>query len=139
MTVHVAESAGFCFGVNRAVDAVYELLDSGKQVCTLGPIIHNPQMVEALSRRGVKIVSEPSEVPPGATLVIRSHGVPESMYRLLEDSGVPYHDATCPFVSKIHRIVAEQSEAGKALRLSASAVTVGVLRMYFPLRKNFKI
>lgn len=121
MTIRVAESAGFCFGVKRAVEAVYALLDSGRQVCTLGPIIHNPQMVEELSRRGVRIVSEPSEVPPGATLVIRSHGVPEAMYETLEASGVPYHDATCPFVAKIHRIVAEQSEAGKTVLIAGDA------------------
>ena len=121
MTIRVAESAGFCFGVNRAVDAVYELLDGGHQVCTLGPIIHNPQMVAALEKRGVRIVSDVSEVPEGATLVIRSHGVPESMYRTLEESGVPYHDATCPFVAKIHRIVAEQSEQSKIVLIAGDA------------------
>ncbi len=121
MTVRVAESAGFCFGVKRAVDAVYELLDSGKSVCTLGPIIHNPQMVEALNRRGVRIVSDPSEVSAEATLVIRSHGVPECVYDTLREQGIPYHDATCPFVAKIHKIVAEQSEAGKTVLIAGDA------------------
>ncbi len=121
MTVHVAESAGFCFGVKRAVDAVYELLEQGKSVCTLGPIIHNPQMVEELSRRGVRIVSDASEVPPDATLVIRSHGVPESVYATLKNANIPYHDATCPFVAKIHRIAAEQSEAGKTVLIAGDA------------------
>lgn len=121
MTIRVAESAGFCFGVKRAVDAVYDLLDHGKQVCTLGPIIHNPQMVESLSQRGVRIVSDPAEVPSGSTLVIRSHGVPEDVYRLLQESNVPYHDATCPFVAKIHRIVAEASEAGQVVLIAGDA------------------
>ncbi len=108
MTVKVAESAGFCFGVKRAVEAVYHLLENGNTVCTLGPIIHNPQMVTQLAQRGVRIVETPSQVPHDAVLVIRSHGVPEAVYRSLEAEGVTYHDATCPFVAKIHRIVAEQ-------------------------------
>ena len=119
--IRVAKSAGFCFGVKRAVDAVYELLDSGKTVCTLGPIIHNPQMVEKLAERGVTIAEDPSQVPQGATLVIRSHGVPESVYQALEAAGVTYHDATCPFVAKIHRIVAEQSAAGATVLIAGDA------------------
>ena len=75
MKIEVAKSAGFCFGVNRAVKTVYDLLEKGGKVCTLGPIIHNPQTLAELKSKGVKIVDSPSETPKGATLVIRSHGV----------------------------------------------------------------
>ena len=75
MKITVAKTAGFCFGVDRAIQLVYQLADEGKKVCTLGPIIHNPQVVEDLSKKGVRIVSAPEEVKPEETLVIRSHGV----------------------------------------------------------------
>ena len=75
MKITLAETAGFCFGVNRAVNMVYELLENGEKVCTLGPIIHNPQLVEELANKGVRIVESPNEVAEGETLVIRSHGV----------------------------------------------------------------
>ncbi len=114
----VAESAGFCFGVKRAVDAVYTLLNEGKTVCTLGPIIHNPQMVEELTKRGVSIVSTPRETPSGATLVIRSHGVSNEVYREVEQRGVLCHDATCPFVAKIHHIVSEHSQKGATVLIA---------------------
>ena len=73
--IRLAKTAGFCFGVNKAVNMVRDLLDEGRQVCTLGPIIHNPQVVEELTERGVRIVEVPEEVPAGCVLVIRSHGV----------------------------------------------------------------
>ena len=91
---------------------VYDLLDSGKQVCTLGPIIHNPQLVAELEGRGVRIVSSPEEVKEGETLVIRSHGVEKSVYDDACNLGVDVADATCPFVAKIHKIVAENSAKG---------------------------
>ncbi len=112
MKITVAETAGFCFGVNRAVNTVYGLLDEGKKVCTLGPIIHNPQLVEELSNKGVRIVDIPSGANEGETLVIRSHGVPESVIKECTDKNILYVDATCPFVSKIHSIVKEQSTLG---------------------------
>ena len=112
MKITKAETAGFCFGVNRAVNMVYDLLDSGKQVCTLGPIIHNPQLVAELEDRGVRIVSSPEEVKEGETLVIRSHGVEKSVYDDACNLGVDVADATCPFVAKIHKIVAENSAKG---------------------------
>jgi len=114
----VAKSAGFCFGVKRAVDAVYALLDEGKTVCTLGPIIHNPQMVETLKERGVVIVSSPEETADGTTLVIRSHGVSKDVYDTIEQQGITCHDATCPFVAKIHRIVSEQSANGATVLIA---------------------
>lgn len=107
--IELAKSAGFCFGVKKAVDSVYQLLGQGERVCTLGPIIHNPQVVQSLRERGVDIVEHPSQVPQGAVMVIRSHGVPQSTYEQIERLGVRVHDATCPFVDKIHRIVSEHS------------------------------
>ncbi len=118
MEILVAKTAGFCFGVNKAVSAVYRLLDEGKAVCTLGPIIHNPQLVADLEKRGVRIVSSPEEVPEGATLVIRSHGVPASVYDRLRELSVTYLDATCPFVAKIHRIAERYSQAGYAVLIA---------------------
>ncbi len=112
MKITKAETAGFCFGVNRAVNMVYELLGEGKRVCTLGPIIHNPQLVEELSKKGVRIVNSPEEAEKGETLVIRSHGVEKSVYEKAENLGLKVADATCPFVAKIHRIVEENSRLG---------------------------
>ena len=112
MNITLAKTAGFCFGVNRAVNTVYELLEKGEKVCTLGPIIHNPQLVNELAQRGVRIVETPSEVLKGETLVIRSHGVERSVIDDCVAKEIVFVDATCPFVSKIHNIVAEKSKQG---------------------------
>ncbi len=112
MKITLAETAGFCFGVNRAVNMVYELLEKGEKVCTLGPIIHNPQLVEELEGKGVRIVNSPEEAEKSETLVIRSHGVAKSVLQKAEDLGIKVADATCPFVAKIHKIVSEKSNAG---------------------------
>ena len=74
MKILVAKSAGFCFGVNKAVEAVNRLLDEGRGVCTLGPVIHNPHVVEKLKARGVRVIDEPSEAPEGSVVVVRSQG-----------------------------------------------------------------
>ncbi len=112
MKITKAETAGFCFGVNRAVNMVYELLAEGKRVCTLGPIIHNPQLVDELTQKGVRIVESPDEVRAGETLVIRSHGVERAVYEKASGLNINVADATCPFVAKIHKIVAENSLSG---------------------------
>ena len=121
MSVKVAETAGFCFGVRRAVEAVNTLLAEGKQVCTLGPIIHNPQLVKQLEERGVRIVQSPDEVPEGWTMVIRSHGVGRTVYEQLQQRGVAYYDATCPFVAKIHRLAAQHSADGATVLIAGDA------------------
>jgi len=110
--ITLAETAGFCFGVNRAVNMVYNLLEKGEKVCTLGPIIHNPQLVNELAEKGVRIVESPKEVNKGETLVIRSHGVAKSVLQEAEDLNINVADATCPFVAKIHKIVSEKSQNG---------------------------
>ena len=119
--IRVAKTAGFCFGVNRAVETVYDLLKQGARVCTLGPIIHNPQLVESLSARGVRIIHSPAEAQPGETVVIRSHGVPPSVTEALRARGVPFVDATCPFVQKIHDLVSGNSAAGRHLLFAGDA------------------
>lgn len=108
--IKLAKTAGFCFGVDRAVNLVYELVEKGEKVCTLGPIIHNSQLVADLESKGVKIINEISDCPDGYTVVIRTHGVEKSVIDIADESSINYIDATCPFVSKIHRIVSEQQE-----------------------------
>lgn len=104
--ITLAKTAGFCFGVDRAVNMVYGLSEK-QRVCTLGPIIHNSEMVRELEQKGVIIANTPKEVPSGYTVVIRSHGVPQSVYDEIHSLNLNYSDATCPFVSKIHKTVAK--------------------------------
>ncbi len=118
MKITLAKTAGFCFGVNRAVQMVYDLVDSGEKVCTLGPIIHNSQMVEELTSKGVRVVNLPDEANNDETLVIRSHGVGKDVYDEAGKVGVKVCDATCPFVAKIHKIVAEQSKDGDIILIA---------------------
>lgn len=101
----LAETAGFCFGVDRAVNLVYSLVNDGKKVCTLGPIIHNAQLVGDLEQLGVKIIDSIDECPDGYMVVVRTHGVEKSVIDDIENKNIDYVDATCPFVKKIHRIV----------------------------------
>ncbi len=112
MSIRVAETAGFCFGVKRAVDFVYNMLDEGKKVCTLGPIIHNMEMVRELEERGCNAIDRVEDCDADATVVIRSHGVPKSVYDKIAELGLSYVDATCPFVKKIHKIVREAGSSG---------------------------
>ena len=111
MEIIVAKSAGFCFGVKLAVDCVYEKSKDDK-IYTYGPIIHNKNVVKDLEKQGVEII-ESLEKDIDGKVIIRSHGVPPSVYKLLEDKNVNYIDCTCPFVKKIHRIVSENYENGK--------------------------
>ena len=106
----VAESAGFCFGVNRAINILYKLIDENKPACTLGPIIHNMQMVNELREKGVRTIDKISEAKENETIVIRSHGVPQSIVDEINERHLVYIDATCPFVSKIHKIVSETDD-----------------------------
>ncbi len=107
MEIITAKTAGFCFGVNRAIELINRLLNEGKKVATLGPIIHNPQVVEDFASRGVITINHPSECDKDRILVIRSHGVTEETYNEINNLGLTYEDATCPFVSKIHKIVSK--------------------------------
>lgn len=116
--IRLAKTAGFCFGVNRAVGLVYSMLEEGKTVYTLGPIIHNPQVVSDLEKRGVVIVDELSEIPQEAVLVVRTHGVPAAVIQAVRQRGINCCDATCPFVSKIHQIVAKRSAQGEIVLIA---------------------
>ena len=110
MQITLAKTAGFCFGVNRAVTMLYDLVNDGVKVSTLGPIIHNPQVISDLERRGVKILESAENASPDAKIVIRTHGVEKDVLSLCEEKHFDYIDATCPFVKKIHKIVNENSK-----------------------------
>ena len=115
MNVTVAKSAGFCFGVKRAVDLVYEEVKKGDKVYTFGPIIHNDEVVDDLNRKGVEVIESLKELKKDAagTIILRSHGVSEQIYQELASYHLNVIDATCPYVLKIHKIVKEQSGNGR--------------------------
>lgn len=113
MKVVLAKTAGFCFGVKRAVDKVYE--QAGKEnIYTYGPIIHNEEVVKDLENKGIIVINSEDELEAikEGTVIIRSHGATENIYDILDKNGVNYVDATCPFVKKIHEIVKEHSRQG---------------------------
>ena len=121
MKITLAKSAGFCFGVKRAVDTVYEQLEMSaaerQPIYTFGPIIHNEGVVADLEARGVHVITEadldfPDDTLQNGTVVIRSHGVGKSIYDKLKEKNISYVDVTCPFVLKIHRIVEKESLDG---------------------------
>ena len=124
MKVIKAKTAGFCFGVKRAVDKVYEQTERSKlPVYTFGPIIHNEEVVRDLENRGVKVLNSEQELSQlqKGTVIIRSHGVPKKIYDIIEKNGLSLVDATCPFVKKIHRIVSKQSEEGAQVIIIGNA------------------
>ena len=121
MQIILAKTAGFCFGVNRAVKLTYELLEQGRPVATLGPLIHNPQVVEDLESKGVITCDSVDDVPDGCEVVIRSHGVGQSVYDKISTRRLAYHDATCPFVTKIHKIAARAGAEGAMLLVAGDA------------------
>ena len=123
MEVTLAKSAGFCFGVKRAVDMVYEEAEHGDNVYTWGPIIHNEEVVEDLRKKGVEVLHTLEELRQlrDATVIIRSHGVSKQMYDILEQQGVRIVDATCPFVKKIHNIVKEHTDKGEEVVIIGNA------------------
>jgi 4-hydroxy-3-methylbut-2-enyl diphosphate reductase len=118
--IKIAKSAGFCFGVERAVNMVLEEVKNDRPVCTLGPIIHNRQLVDELSGRGVAIINEPRENTQRRSVVIRSHGVGPGVYRELEALDMQVIDATCPFVAKIQRL-AEQAPPDALVLIAGDA------------------
>ena len=121
MQIILAKTAGFCFGVNRAVKLTYELLAQGRPVATLGPLIHNPQVVEDLESKGAITCDSVDDVPDGCEVVIRSHGVGQSVYDKISTRRLAYHDATCPFVTKIHKIAARAGADGAMLLVAGDA------------------
>ena len=115
MKVTVAKTAGFCFGVDRAVSLVEQAAKSGRTVVTLGPIIHNRHVVSRFASMGVHEIGDVSEAPDGAVVVIRSHGVGKAVYDALHARGLTIVDATCPFVERIHKIAHAASKAGRTV------------------------
>lgn len=115
MKVTLAKSAGFCFGVNRAVDMVYKEIENDSKVYTFGPIIHNEEVVSDLTSKGVTVIETIEELKSitEGTIIIRSHGVSKELYDVIKEKKLKLVDATCPYVLKIHRIVKEQSENGR--------------------------
>lgn len=115
--VKLAKSAGFCFGVKRAVDLVYEEAKKGGDIYTYGPIIHNEEVVGDLENKGVRVINSPEEIDnlKSGTIIIRSHGVSKDIYDRMINNGLNVIDATCPFVKKIHNIVSEESNKGNVI------------------------
>lgn len=113
MQIEVAKTAGFCYGVKRAVESVYKAIDEGKKLATIGPIIHNRQVIDDLAKKDVLAYDSVLDIPKDCIVVIRAHGVPKNVYDQLIDRD--YIDLTCPFVAKIHKIVSEQYEDGKQI------------------------
>ncbi len=122
MEVIVAKSAGFCFGVKRAVDTVYEQAGSGRKIYSYGPIIHNEEVVRDLERKGVHVIQGVAELDAlqEGVVIIRSHGVPKNISRSIENKGLVCIDATCPFVKRIHGIVEKESRAGRQIVIIGS-------------------
>ncbi len=119
-SITVAKTAGFCFGVDRAVKIAYETAreQTDKKIYTLGPLIHNPSVVADLESRGISVINSPSEASEGDTVIIRSHGVGKAVFDELKDRGVNIVDATCPFVTKIHKLVAERTGKGELVLIA---------------------
>ena len=117
MEVRLAKTAGFCFGVKRAVETVYEQAQkrSDVKIYTYGPIIHNEEVVKDMRSKGVEVIYTQEELMQlqSGVVIIRSHGVAKEIYKILEERGLSCVDATCPFVKKIHRIVEKESMEGK--------------------------
>ena len=117
MEVRLAKTAGFCFGVKRAVETVYEQVKEcqGEKIYTYGPIIHNEEVVKDMKSKGVEVINNEEELMQlhSGVVIIRSHGVPKRIHDILDKQGLRCVDATCPFVKKIHRIVEEESKKGK--------------------------
>ncbi|MCR5594983.1 MAG: 4-hydroxy-3-methylbut-2-enyl diphosphate reductase [Lachnospiraceae bacterium] len=125
MEIITAGSAGFCFGVKRAVDTVYELSSQDKKIYTYGPIIHNETVIKDLEKRGVGIINSPEELyeldPNDTVIVIRSHGVSENIYNSIAEAGFEIVDTTCPFVKRIHDAVSEASNNGEEILILGSS------------------
>ena len=123
MEVVLAKSSGFCFGVKRAVDRVYEQLADHKKIYTYGPIVHNEDVVKDLEKQGVRVLNTEEEL--GAltegSVVIRAHGVPKRIYEIMEQRGIECIDATCPFVKRIHKIVEKESTEGRHIIIVGNA------------------
>ena len=123
MEIRLAKSAGFCFGVKRAVEQVYNQAENGENIYTYGPIIHNEEVVKDLEKKGVQVIEEENleDIKEG-TVIIRSHGVEKAVCERIQALGLQCVDATCPFVKRIHKVVEKESALGKQIVIVGSAV-----------------
>ena len=126
MKVTKAKTAGFCFGVKRAVDTVYEQLEKASEsttIYTYGPIIHNEEVVKDMKQKGIIVLQSEAELDAltEGTVIIRSHGVEKAIYDKLNAKGIKIVDATCPFVKRIHKIVQKESEEGRQIVIIGNA------------------
>lgn len=144
--VTVAKSAGFCFGVDRAVKMVYNELEKNTRVATLGPIIHNQDVVDDMQKKGARLIESVGELLPDETVVIRSHGVGRNVYDEIAAKGNRMLDATCPFVAKIHKIVAEKTKEGYLILIAGDVnhpEVQGIIghceQNYFVFKDNFEL
>lgn len=143
--VTVAQSAGFCFGVRRAVDLAEREAAKHQTLYSYGEIIHNTHETRRLEKLGVRTAECTADIPDGAAVLIRAHGVTRAVYEELEAKGCTVYDATCPFVAKIHRIVEAESKAGRRIIIWAAKTTrkyselpVGVkMRRFMRVQSNF--
>ncbi|MDE6034954.1 MAG: bifunctional 4-hydroxy-3-methylbut-2-enyl diphosphate reductase/30S ribosomal protein S1 [Ruminococcus sp.] len=137
--ITVADSAGYCFGVDRAVKMVYNELATGAKVATFGAIIHNKDVVNDMTAKGVRIVNTVDELQPDETVVIRSHGVGREIYEQIEKKGNRLLDATCPFVSKIHRIVEEKTKEGCFILIAGDSTHPEVQGIVGHCEQNYSV
>ena len=123
LKVEVAKTAGFCFGVKRAVETVYEEVGKGKKIYTYGPIIHNEEVVKDLEEKGVVVLENEEQLKnlKEGTVIIRSHGVEQRIQKMIEEQGLECIDATCPFVKRIHKIVKEAGENNMEVVIAGNA------------------
>ncbi len=112
MSITIAKTAGFCYGVKRAVDEAYKLAEEEGSFATLGELIHNSFVVGDLEKKGIKAYERVEDIPEGTTVILRTHGVPKAVIEEIENRGLKYRDLTCPFVAKIHKIVKKHYEEG---------------------------
>lgn len=111
--LRIAKSAGFCFGVRRSVEMAERLIEEKGGCACLGMLIHNEDVVAELEHKGMRVINDPTEAKPGEPVLIRAHGASGETYKRLEQAGAEIHDATCPKVKGIHKIVAATAENGE--------------------------
>ncbi len=121
MRIKQAKTAGFCFGVDRAVNLAYETAEKGVKACSLGPLIHNDTVTDSLREKGIRIIGTPEEAESGETVIIRAHGVAPGIYEALGAKGAQICDATCPVVKKIHNIVTAESSPDIPVLIAGNA------------------
>jgi 4-hydroxy-3-methylbut-2-enyl diphosphate reductase len=141
LKITTAKNAGFCFGVQRAVDLVYKEIEKGANVYTFGPIIHNDEVVADLNKKGVRVILSPKELKtlPAGTIIIRSHGVSKKVQEELSSYGHKIIDATCPYVKKIHKVVMDKSMEGQHIIIIGNPAHPEVEGITGWCRKNLSV